>query len=180
MFKHISSQACQLRLASGWKGILIEGIPELYEKCKKQRTNSNVYNCALVSSEFSSSTVKMHYAHLMSLVEGSLRTEEEQRSQISSGIAVQHLDGTYSIDVPARTLESILDEASGCFNIDFFSLDVEGYELEVLKGLNLKKYRPKFILVEARYFDEVNSFLVDHNYEMIDKLSFHDYLYTTR
>ncbi len=160
-----------------WRGILIEGIPELFEKAKKQRVNSDVYNCALVSSEFLDSTVTMHYAHLMSVVEGSLKTEEEKDKHIKAGIDVQNLERSYSVIVPARTLESILDEYSNLPAIDFFSLDVEGYELDVLKGTNLEKYRPKYILVEARFFEEVNSFLESHNYEMIEKLSHHDFLY---
>jgi len=160
-----------------WRGVLVEGIPELFKKAKKQRANSVVHNCALVSSEFSDSTVTMHYAHLMSVVEGSLKTEEEQAKHIKAGIGVQNLEKSYSIAVPARTLESILDEFSNLPQINFFSLDVEGCELDVLKGTNLAKYRPKYILVEARFFEEVNSFLESHNYEMIEKLSSHDFLF---
>jgi len=58
-------------------------------------------------------------------------------------------------------------------------LDVEGYEIDVLKGLNIKKYKPKYILVEARFLDEVNKFLSPY-YDMIDKMTYHDYLYMLR
>ena len=34
------------------------------------------------------------------------------------------------------------------YEIDYLSIDVEGYELNVLKGLNFKKYNPKAISVE--------------------------------
>jgi len=160
-----------------WSGILVEGIPELFERARKQRPNSVVYNCALVSSDFPDSTVTMHYANLMSVVEGSLKTDEAQDRHIRDGLDVQHLDRSYSVTVPARTLESILDEHPNLPNIDFFSLDVEGYELNVLKGMNLARYKPKYILVEARFFEEVSSFLQSYSYEMIEELSFHDYLY---
>lgn len=160
-----------------WSGILVEGIPELFKKARRQRNKSVVHNCALVSSEFLDSTVTMHYADLMSVVEGSLKTKEEQDRHISAGLNVQHLEKSYSVTVPARTLESILDEYSNLPDIDFFSLDVEGYELDVLKGINLDRYKPKYILVEARFFEEVNSFLESHSYKMIEKLSYHDYLY---
>jgi FkbM family methyltransferase len=161
----------------GWSGVLIEGIPELYEKCKRERTNSSVHNCALVSNDFSFTSATMHYAHLMSVVDGSLKTEEEQNKHIQAGIDVQRLDRTYSISVPARTLSSILDEISDLPTIDFLSLDVEGYELNVLKGLTFSKHRPKFILVEARYFNEIDEFLVNNGYEMIEKMSCLDFLY---
>ena len=32
--------------------------------------------------------------------------------------------------------------------IDFLCIDVEGHELDVIKGLNLNKYRPSVIVVE--------------------------------
>lgn len=32
--------------------------------------------------------------------------------------------------------------------IDFISIDVEGHELEVLKGFSLRKYNPRIVLIE--------------------------------
>jgi len=104
----------------GWRGILIEGIPKLYEKCKKERTGSLVYNYALVSEDYPAPTVTMRFAGLMSVVSGALKTDEEKR-HLDAGIDVQHLEGSYSIVVPARTLESILDEIPRLPEIDFFS-----------------------------------------------------------
>ena len=34
------------------------------------------------------------------------------------------------------------------FEIDFISIDVEGFELNVLKGLDFKKYKPKLVVLE--------------------------------
>ena len=163
-----------------WHGILVEGIPELFKKCKKERPESIVLNYALVSKDFPHKTVSMHYAHLMSLVDGSLKTKKEQENHIKDAIDNQKLNGSYTVDVPARTLESILDNIKSIPRIDFFSLDVEGYELNVLKGLNFSKYRPKFILVETHSFDEVNIFLEEHNYELLEKMTIHDYFYKNK
>jgi FkbM family methyltransferase len=160
----------------GWQGVLIEAIPELYEMCRRQRRKAHVYNCALVAKDYGESAIEIHFANLMSVVEGSRKNYEAQAKHIADGLRVQNLAESYTVRVPARTLESILDEFSHPLKIDFFSLDVEGYELNVLKGLNLEKYRPKYILVEATFFDEVNSFLADR-YELIEKMSYHDYLY---
>ncbi len=159
-----------------WNGILVEGIPELYNDCKRERKKSSVYNCALVSSDFSESHVEMHYANLMSVVNNSLKNPEEQLKHLESGRKADKISRPYSIKVPAVTLESILDSFPSLPKIDFFSLDVEGYELDVLKGMNLEKYRPNYILVEARFFNEIYSFLSYH-YEMIEQLTHHDYLF---
>ena len=62
---------------------------------------------------------------------------------------------------------------------EHFSLDVEEAELEVLRGLNLNKYRPKFILVEIRHFKVIDGFLTTHGYcdSQVEKMSYHDFLY---
>src|SRR5680860_384457 len=33
----------------GWRGVLIEPIPELFDRCRRNRPQSQVYNCALVA-----------------------------------------------------------------------------------------------------------------------------------
>ncbi|HET8887226.1 MAG TPA: FkbM family methyltransferase, partial [Salinimicrobium sp.] len=54
------------------------------------------------------------------------------------------------ITVPVRTLEEILEENLNAHDrLDFFDVDVEGRDLEVLKTNNWNKYRPKVIMVES-------------------------------
>ena len=43
--------------------------------------------------------------------------------------------------------------------IDFFSLDVEGDEFEVLEGIDFKKYSFKFILIESKSINKLKIFL---------------------
>jgi hypothetical protein len=62
------------------------------------------------------------------------------------------------ITVQARTLDSILKEAK-VKTIDLLSIDVEGAELEVLLGTDLKKYRPRLILLEDKHL-----YLTKHRY----------------
>ena len=164
----------------GWRGVLVEGIPELFAKCKSLRTRSMTFNCALVSPAFPHPTITMHFAGLMSVVEGSLKSSKAQDEHLHAGLEVQRLAAAYSVEVPARTLESILEGIPEARNIDFFSLDVEGHELEVLKGLNLSRFRPRYLLVEARFFDEVDGYLAESGYEFVEQLSHHDYLYRAR
>jgi len=77
----------------------------------------------------------------------------------------------------AMTLDSVLQKYKAPNKIDLLSLDVEGYELEVLKGINFELYSFKFILVETKNFIDTNIYLNSKGYEVIDKLSYHDYLY---
>ena len=164
-----------LEKALKWKGVLIEGIPELYQKCKKLRSGSKVFHAGLVSKFYNKSTLKINYANLMSIAEGAMENHQ-LKAHVQKGLKIQGIENTYTVEVPAVTFEKILDEA-GYFNIDFLSIDLEGFEIEALKGWNFKKYRPKFILIEVRNLDEVDRFFSSHGYQKEALLSNHDYLY---
>lgn len=168
------SNTYYLENSMGWSGILIEGIPDLAEMCRKNRARSKVVGCALVADQEATTTVKMRFANLMSVVEGSLGERTDEHVQL--GLKVQNLAESYEVNVPTRTLTSILDELAPGRPIDFFSLDVEGYELEVLRGLDLELHAPTFMLIETWKPDEVTELLRDR-YEMIEQLSVHDYLF---
>ena len=74
-------------------------------------------------------------------------------------------------------MNDILKASSAPQNIDFLSLDVEGAELEVLKGIDYNKYHFKYILVECRDINRLETFLNKTGYRLIDKLSHNDYLF---
>jgi hypothetical protein len=52
--------------------------------------------------------------------------------------------------VPVRRLSDVLDEHAKDRTIDFLKIDVEGTELSVLRGLDLRRHRPKIILLESK------------------------------
>ncbi len=161
----------------GWTGILVEGIPELYQKCILTRPKSRVFNCALVSDNFPEPYVTMKYANLMSIVQGSFKSEDCEENYVKEGSEIQNVI-PYEVTVPTRTLTSILDECK-LNEIDFLSLDVEGFELNVLKGLDFNKYRPKYMLIEAleaESREEIEEYISDL-YVQVDRLSCHDFLY---
>lgn len=108
----------------GWSGILIEPIPENYERCRKIRPRSLVYNC-IVSSNPDPMEI---------YVNGAVSSVKEHTSE-------HHYNGWHrpinakSIIVACRRLDDILHGA-GIRHIDFWSLDVEGAEYEVLKTMD--------------------------------------------
>jgi FkbM family methyltransferase len=160
-----------------WTGILIEPIPELAIQCKENRPNCIVENCALVSFDYTETFVEMRYCRLMSTVKGALTTPEVEEDHIRRGCEMQGVS-SYDLQVPARTLTSILNEYN-VTTIDFFSLDVEGYEINVLKGIDFEKHRPNLMLVEAldpSFRDEIDRFLQQF-YIPIAALSDRDVLY---
>lgn len=136
----------------GWTGLLIEAIPALAEQCVKNRPKCIVENCALVSSQYPDKSIEMEYYNLMSTVKGGFSNEDDevQHKDAASKILREGSNNTYSISVPARTLSRILI-THGINQIDLLSLDVEGYETNVLNGIDFKDHAPKFILVETRH-----------------------------
>ncbi|MEV3822109.1 FkbM family methyltransferase [Aeromonas dhakensis] len=162
-----------------WRGILVEAIPSLFNECVTNRPESKVYNYALVPSAETDS-VTMHFADLMSTVDGAL--QDKQNEHIDIGLKIQNIDQSYTINVPAKTLSDLIDEyksneSISILDIDFLSLDVEGYELQVLQGLKLDIHRPRYILVESRAIDSLDAYLGDHGYQQVERFSSHDYLF---
>lgn len=58
-----------------------------------------------------------------------------------------------------------------------FSLEVEGNELNVIIGINFKKYEFCYILIETKILEKINNFLRNKNYSFFKKLSDVDYLF---
>ena len=83
-----------------------------------------------------------------------------------------------TISVPVEPLVNVLNKhLPAGQKIDFFSIDVEGLDLEVLKSNDWTKYKPEFLLVEDYEFvpgkettSEIYRFLKSLNYEMVSAL----------
>jgi FkbM family methyltransferase len=141
-----------------WHGILIEAHPEIFRELKKNRNKRNILvNKFLVSNNYKSQTVNISNNDLTS----KFNTADEG-SSLSTPI----------------TLTEVLKKNNVPKLIDLFSLDVEGYEFEVLEGIDFENYKFKYFLIETSNFDKLNNYLIVKKYKFIDKLSNHDYLFT--
>lgn len=89
---------------------------------------------------------------------------------------------SFDLDVPTSTLSAVLDRA-GVRHIDLLSLDVEGHETDVLKGLDFDRHAPRYILIEI--LDEQSGKapvydLLEPRYELVEQLSVRDHLFRLR
>lgn len=153
----------------GWRGLLIEPIPQLYQQCIANRPNATVVNCACVADD-AITEIEMTYVNLMSLVKGAKRTSEEQRAWIERGQRVQNISA-FDLTVPARTLSSLLDDHH-VDHVDLLILDVEGYEKQVLQGLQFDRHCPRLMVVEEAYGDNIADML-GQCYDFVAELSRH-------
>ena len=184
----VESNTYYLERFRGWSGVLVEPIPELYRRCVAERPRANVFNCALVAEDFAGTHVEMLFGGTQSVVKGAWDNAEmpdgdRVAQEEWSGWGCRGAAEAFEIAVPARTLTSILDEV-GAQGVDFLSLDVEGYEDQVLRGLDLERYAPRLLLVEAwKSFgpgQENIEAILDGRYRQVAQPTPHDFLYAHR
>jgi len=121
----------------GWRGILVEPIPEQAEALRRERPGSQVFEAAC-SSPDKRGTADFHIADLpgWSSLERYAHPEPETRRVYRQ-----------TIQVAVRTVDEILAEC-GDPHVDFVSVDTEGTEVDVLRGFDLERHRPDLVLVE--------------------------------
>ncbi|WP_417708332.1 FkbM family methyltransferase [Roseibium aggregatum] len=143
---------------AGWKGILVEPIPERIKEIKALRPNDILIEAALSSDKSAS-----HTTFYRSSGRGGTSTIVEERGQQMQGRNSQ----TPTIMVPLTTLSSICEQHLGkAAGYDFLKLDIEGAELMALQGADLAKWRPGLIQVEApeKKDDDLDMFLSGQGY----------------
>jgi FkbM family methyltransferase len=131
----------------GWRGLLVEPIPHLHREAAIERPDSHVVHAALVAPELEGSEITLRYGGLMSVVAGSKASEAAEDDYVSSAF-VLGLEQPQLVRAPGRTLSSLLDEVAAP-EVDFLSLDLEGYEPQALRGLDVRRHAPRYVLAEA-------------------------------
>jgi len=138
-----------------WTGILVE--PSIvFNDLKKNRPFNILINKCLVSNEYKDNKINGYFNQgLMSGINNFNNSKDDK-----------------IVQVECETLTSILDRLE-IKKIDFFSLDVEGYEKSVLEGLDLKKYRPTYILIEIFENNRqlVFNYMIENHYIFLENIT---------
>ncbi|MHB8057203.1 MAG: FkbM family methyltransferase [Desulfuromonadaceae bacterium] len=158
------SNVRRLRETHGWSGVSIEPVGQNFEKLVKSYAGQPVacVRCAVGEKEGVAELNVSSYPHLPDWGSdvATFRESETQRWQQAYG-AVWHKE-----QVPVKTLTSVLQE-NNIGVIDFLSVDAEGHDLDVLKGLDFSIYKPQLIVVEYnRHRQEIFDFLVGNGYRL--------------
>ena len=166
----------QLEKFHDWTGIITEPLP-IYKLCSRNRKRSTVVNIASVPFSYTDNTIEFIDCNFMSFPAGGRKNPE---SWITDGEKAQNITAKI-ITVPAQPPQKTIDlNNKNNKKIDLLVIDVEGYELPVLQGLDFQKNSPLFLLLEIsedERFQEINAFLAKHSYEFIDTLSECDKLF---
>lgn len=147
----------------GWTGVLIEPIPELADKARESRKQSIVFQAACVDSDAERTTTL-----LIPMASGGLVTGH---ASLRANIDEHNYSEFTRVEVQAATLTEILDQV-GAEAVDLLSIDVEGAELDVLRGLDLSRYRPSLILLEDKHlYLSKHRFLRRRGYKLVRRLN---------
>jgi len=124
----------------GWKGINIDATPGSINIFRRIRPRDTNLELAVSSHEGEITYYTWGIPNVMNTM------SKERAEQVTR----QGGQPPEEFKIQARTLEQILDEhLPAGQTIDFFSVDVENHNLEVLRSNNWQKYRPHLVVVEA-------------------------------
>ncbi|CAN8077284.1 unnamed protein product [Agarophyton chilense] len=133
----------------GWRGICVEANEQYYEPTFRERSCQLVPTCA-----------------------GSTEGEVVQfrlRGEIGGVVGDSYKFGNSSkgniVEKRCTTAQTVLDRTA-ISHVDFMSLDVEGHELQVLKGIDFERTRIDIMTIEVTpSFEEVKKLLLGFGYE---------------
>lgn len=164
----------------GWRGLLFEPQPDYAQKCRDlHKGNPKI--------AVSQAAVGSHNGMTRLYLGGSISTTMRRMVDIYNSIDWSQSCGLRKdryITVPLLTLNYALNLHEFPHDFELLVIDVEGAELNVLKGLNLNKWHPRMLIIEAHedYPDEklnwkakfIEQVLCPHGYTKI----YHDYINT--
>jgi len=145
----------------GWRTICIEPNPKFVKQHQDAKSEIYQYAC---SNEEKETPFIINY------------NNDEWYSENNDGVSFSSLEIRYKnipnhntqeiIQVETIKLDTLLENLN-INKIDILSIDVEGWEIDVLMGFNSNKYNPKVIVIEnlesnknyEKYMNEINYYL---------------------
>jgi FkbM family methyltransferase len=129
-------------------GVLVEANPALIPELKKTRTNDVIINCAVVPND--ATTAELYVSN------------QSEISSLSQAFVEAWRDGSVGLNrvetVPALQLNRLLADYFADRAPVFLSIDVEGLDLDLLKGLDWRRWRPIIVQTEpSEHFIEGNA-----------------------
>lgn len=155
----------------GWRVLCIEANP-LYEKplraCRKE-----VQMCAVAN--YHQNDVKFHVIDLGNNMTACSALQVDERLKHDHQHLIKH---EFDMKVNVRTLDYCISEA-GLESLDLLCVDVEGGEIDVLKGFDIDCWKPKLIVLEINYTDDrqCEEYLKQFDYHL-DKRHYVNEFYT--
>lgn len=165
-----------LMYKKGWSGINIDLNPLTIELFNFMRPKDININIGISDSE---SKKKLYFIDELNtqntLYENQLNFLKKHHNIKDNEIIEKN--------IKTKKLTTILDELK-FYYIDFMNLDIEGYELDVIKSINFQKITIKYLCIEMiehnkkslQNNNEIKDILIQNNYELIKNFDY-NYIY---
>ena len=123
-----------------WSGLLIEPIPQLFQKLVSRNRKAFAINACIANDK--PMIARFQIGDALSGRDDAMSEDHKKRLNNENPIELY-------VTVPCFSLNTILN-ALGVHKIDMFSLDVEGGELDVLKTIDFNEL-------------DIETFVIEHN-----------------
>jgi FkbM family methyltransferase len=142
--------------SKGWRGLLVEPLSRFYEALRAARPRSQVFQVACGAPG---------HPPTAELFVG----ENSEHSSLRQNAVDADTRYVQKETVRVLTLDEVIEEA-GSPRLDFVSIDVEGLQLEVLRGFDLARHRPRLLFVEDHLLNwETHFHLRRRGYELVKR-----------
>jgi len=154
-----------------WNVYCIEPNSSCIPKLKKHRKNVLEYAC----SEENRDDVEFFVYNTADVGPNGGNSQGSYTGlEIHSDINIEDF-AVEKISVSVKTLDWLMENEINQDHIDILSIDVEGHEMSVLRGTNLKLWKPKFIIIENILEDpEQYAYLESNGYSFIKRFIYND------
>ena len=142
--------------SKGWSGILVEPLSRFTEALRVARPRSRVFQVAC-GAPGHPPTADLHIG------------ENSEHSSLRPNVVDAGTRYLQTETVRVMTLDALLAGA-GDPRLDFVSIDVEGLQLEVLKGFDLARHRPALLFVEDHLLNwDTHRHLCQRGYRLVKR-----------
>jgi FkbM family methyltransferase len=152
---------------NGWFCICCEANPEMYEKLKMNRLEA-------VHGAIGSQDLLEVYFNIVNLISKGGNENAVSAVTIDERLLREHEflnPQIRKVNVPMFTLDTVLLKYPALTHIDFLSIDTEGTELEVLKGFDMVRWKPKLLVIDNTFGDpEIEDYLYTFGYTKVRRL----------
>ena len=149
----------------GWRGACIEAHNDFISPLRRNRPNASVAHYAVGEKDADNVTF---YANKI----GSLSTLDKSEEERWKKNYKDYFHGFEEQKVQMRTLTTIFNELQ-IGHINFVSLDIEGYEVQALSGLDFTKYKPTVFIIEYKdeaHQNQIDNILLPQGYFFLSKI----------
>lgn len=157
-----------LEKALGWKGLLIEPWPHLFQRCRKNRKISVSLNVAASERLLRDSYIEIIGKPPAASVRKKLIQEAEERTKgrpLEAPLPATAKKKKVHY-VSTNSVAGILDRANFEKQFDLMVFNLSGYEDRALDGMDFDRYKPTFLLVRT-FSANINLPGLPHYYQRI-------------